>query len=105
MSATAARASGRRILVATRPMSRVGRARERAETTGSIQLLVDADSHRILGATILGIEADEVIHCIVDIMYADAPYTVLQHAVHTHPTVSKLIPTVLDSLHPLERSA
>jgi pyruvate/2-oxoglutarate dehydrogenase complex dihydrolipoamide dehydrogenase (E3) component len=102
MNATEARASGRRVLIGTRPMARVGRARERGETAGSIQILVDADSRMILGATILGIEGDEAIHSIVDIMYADVPYTVLERAVHAHPTVSELIPTVLGSLKPLE---
>ena len=101
MTATEARASGRRVLVGKRPMTRVGRARERGETTGSMQILVDADSQRIVGATILGIEGDEAIHTIVDIMYADVPYTVLERAVHAHPTVSELIPTVLGSLAPL----
>ena len=102
MTATEARASGRRVLIGTRPMARVGRARERGETAGSIQILVDADSRLILGATILGIEGDEAIHSIVDIMYADVPYTVLERAVHAHPTVSELLPTVLGSLKPLE---
>lgn len=105
MTAAEARASGRRILIGKRAMARVGRARERGETQGSMQILVDADSRRILGATILGIEGDEAIHSIVDVMYAGVPYTVLQHAVHAHPTVSELIPTVLDSLQPLEANA
>jgi pyruvate/2-oxoglutarate dehydrogenase complex dihydrolipoamide dehydrogenase (E3) component len=101
MNEAEARASGRRVLVAKREMSRVGRARERGETRGFIKIMVDADTQRILGAAILGIEGDEAIHCIVDIMYADAPYTVLQQAVHAHPTVSELIPTVLGELRPL----
>jgi pyruvate/2-oxoglutarate dehydrogenase complex dihydrolipoamide dehydrogenase (E3) component len=102
MTETEARASGRRVLVGKRAMARVGRARERGETAGFIQILVDGDSRAILGATILGVEGDEAIHSIVDTMYADVPYTVLQRAVHAHPTVSELIPTVLDSLKPLE---
>jgi len=102
MTATEARASGRRVLIGSRPMTRVGRARERGEMAGSIQILVDADTRQILGATILGIEGDEAIHSIVDIMYADVPYTVLERAVHAHPTVSELLPTVLGSLKPLE---
>jgi pyruvate/2-oxoglutarate dehydrogenase complex dihydrolipoamide dehydrogenase (E3) component len=101
MNEAEARASGRKILVGKREMSRVGRARERGETRGFIKIMVDADTQRILGAAILGIEGDEAIHCIVDIMYADAPYTVLQQAVHAHPTVSELIPTVLGELRPL----
>jgi pyruvate/2-oxoglutarate dehydrogenase complex dihydrolipoamide dehydrogenase (E3) component len=102
MTAAEARASGRRVLIGKRAMARVGRARERGETSGSIQILVDADSRQILGATILGIEGDEAIHTIVDTMYADVPYTVLERAVHAHPTVSELIPTVLSELKPLE---
>jgi len=105
MTAAEARASGRRILVGKRAMTRVGRARERGETTGSMQILVDADSRRILGAAILGIEGDEAIHSIVDVMYSNVPYTVLEHAVHAHPTVSELIPTVLGSLQPLDSAA
>ena len=66
-----------------------------------MKILVNADTQRILGATILGIEGDEVIHSILDIMYADAPYTVIQRAVHIHPTVSELIPTTLADLKPL----
>jgi pyruvate/2-oxoglutarate dehydrogenase complex dihydrolipoamide dehydrogenase (E3) component len=105
MTATEARASGRRVLIGKRPMAKVGRARERGETFGSMQILVDADSRQILGATILGIEGDEAIHSIVDTMYADVPYTVLERAVHAHPTVSELIPTVLGALQPLEGTA
>lgn len=65
-------------------------------------ILVAADTKEILGAAILGVEGDEAIHCILDIMYAKAPYTVIQRAVHIHPTVSELIPTVLGELGPLE---
>lgn len=101
MNASEARATGREVLVGRRPMSRVGRARERGETDGFIQILVDAGTHEILGATILGIEGDEAIHSIVDVMYARAPYEVLMRAVHAHPTVSELIPTVLEGLAPL----
>ena len=101
MSEQEARASGRPLLAATMPMTRVGRARERGETTGFMQVLVDAETKRILGAALLGIEADEVIHCLLDLMYADAPYTVIQRAMHIHPTVSELIPTLLGELKPL----
>ena len=66
-----------------------------------MQILIDAQSERILGATILGIGGDEVIHAILDVMCADAPYTVIQRAMHIHPTVSELIPTLLGNLHPL----
>ena len=96
------RKSGRKALVGKRMMARVGRARERGETQGFIKVVVDAETKEILGAAILGIDVDEAIHCIMDVMYAKAPYTVIQRAVHIHPTVSELIPTVLGSLEPLE---
>ena len=89
-------------LVATMPMTRVGRAKERGETAGFMKVLVDADTKRLLGAALLGIEGDEVIHMLLDIMYARAPYTVIQRAMHIHPTVSELIPTLLERLEPLK---
>ncbi len=95
------RASGRKALIAKRPMSRVSRAVEKGETQGFMKVLVDAESKQILGAAILGIGGDEIIHSILDIMYARAPYTVIQRAVHIHPTVSELIPTMLAELRPL----
>jgi pyruvate/2-oxoglutarate dehydrogenase complex dihydrolipoamide dehydrogenase (E3) component len=101
MTEREARASGRRVLVGRRPMTRVGRAVEKGETQGSMKVLVDADSKLILGAAILGTGGDEVIHCILDVMYARAPYTVMQRAMHIHPTVSELIPTMLGELQPL----
>jgi pyruvate/2-oxoglutarate dehydrogenase complex dihydrolipoamide dehydrogenase (E3) component len=87
-------------LIATMPMSRVGRARERGETDGFMKVLVDAQTKRILGASIVGIEGDEAIHTFIDTMTADAPYTTLQFAMHVHPTVSELVPTLLDGLRP-----
>jgi len=96
-----ARSSGRRVLMGMRPMTRVGRAVEKGETQGFMKVLVDADSKEFLGATILGTGGDEVIHCVLDMMYARAPYTVMQRAMHIHPTVSELLPTVLDELQPL----
>ena len=101
MTEVQARKSGRRVLMAKRPMTRVGRAIEKGETQGFMKILVDADSKEILGANILGTSGDEAIHCILDLMYARAPYTVLQRAVHIHPTVSELIPTMLGDLQPL----
>lgn len=95
------RASGRRVLGATLPMVRVSRARERDETTGFMSILVDADSQKILGATLLGIEADEVIHVLLDLMYAGAPVSVLRQAMHIHPTVSELLPSLVSKLEPL----
>jgi len=99
------RASGRKALMAKLPMARVGRARERGETQGFMKVLVDAETERILGAALLGIGGDEIAHSLLDVMYADAPYTVIQRAVHIHPTVTELIPTMLGSLAPLEEAA
>ena len=93
--------TGRRALIGTRPMTRVKRAVEKGETAGFMKIIVDADTHEILGAAILGTGGDEVIHSIADAMYAKAPYTVIQRAVHIHPTVSELIPTMLGELQPL----
>ncbi|HVH44171.1 MAG TPA: FAD-containing oxidoreductase [Labilithrix sp.] len=101
MTEAEARASGRRVLVGKRPMSRVGRATERGETHGFIKVLVDGDTKELLGAAILGIEGDEAVHAIADVMYARAPYTTISRAVHMHPTVSELIPTTLQNLVPL----
>ena len=102
MTENQVRESGRKALAAKMMMSRVGRARERSETQGFMKILGDADSERILGAAILGIGGDEVIHCVLDTMYADAPYTVIQRAMHIHPTVAELIPTMLGDLKPLD---
>ncbi len=93
--------SGRKVLVGKMMMERVGRARERSETQGFMKILIDAETQRILGAAILGIGGDEVIHSVLDVMYADAPYTAIQRAVHIHPTVTELIPTMLGDLKPL----
>lgn len=88
--------------MATRPMTRVGRAVERGETQGLMKILVDAETQQILGAAVLGVGGDEVIHSVLDVMYAGAPYTVIQRAVHIHPTVTELIPTMLADLKPLQ---
>ncbi|HEX2829629.1 MAG TPA: FAD-containing oxidoreductase [Burkholderiales bacterium] len=101
MSEAEVRKSGRKALIGRMPMTRVGRARERGETQGFMKVLVDAGSKQFLGAALLGIEGDEVVHTIADLMYARAPYTVMQRAVHVHPTVSELLPTLLGSLEPL----
>jgi pyruvate/2-oxoglutarate dehydrogenase complex dihydrolipoamide dehydrogenase (E3) component len=102
MTESAVRKAGRKALMATRPMTRVGRAVEKGETQGFMKILVDADTKEILGASLLGIECDEVIHSILDVMYARAPYTVIQRAVHIHPTITELIPTMLGDLKPLD---
>jgi len=101
MTEREARASGRSVLVGRMKMARVGRARERSETQGFMQVLVDAGTQRIMGATLLGIEADEAIHCIIDVMSAGLPYTAIRRSVHIHPTVSELIPTLFGELRPL----
>lgn len=100
MTEAEARKSSRNVLTGTRLMTRVGRAREKGETQGLMKILVDADTKEILGAAILGVEGDEAIHCILDVMYTKAPYTAIQRAVHIHPTVSELIPTMLGDLKP-----
>ena len=96
-----ARASGRKVLAGRMMMTRVGRARERGETQGFMKVLVDAETKKILGAALLGIEGDEAVHSIIDVMYSGAPYTVIQRAVHIHPTVTELIPTLLGKLEAL----
>lgn len=101
MTETQVRETGRKALVGKMKMARVGRARERSETQGFMKILIDAESKKILGAAILGIGGDEVIHSLTDVMHADAAYTVIQRAVHIHPTVSELIPTMLGDLRPL----
>lgn len=95
------RKSGKKFLMATRAMNTIARAKEKGETNGFMKIMVDADTKKILGASILGIEGDEIIHSILDIMYAEAPYTVIKKAVHIHPTVSELIPTTLAALKPI----
>jgi pyruvate/2-oxoglutarate dehydrogenase complex dihydrolipoamide dehydrogenase (E3) component len=96
---TEARASGRRVLSGLMPMSRVGRANERGETQGFMKVVVDADTERILGAALLCIEGDEIVHALLDVMAAGASYKVIQRAMHIHPTVSELLPTLLANLH------
>jgi len=98
---TQAKKTGRKVLMGKRPMTKVGRAVEKGETLGFMKVLIDADTKRIMGASILGTGGDEAIHSILDVMYADKPYTVIQRAVHIHPTVSELIPTMLGELQPL----
>lgn len=101
MTESQVKESGRKALVGKMMMARVGRARERSETQGFMKVLIDAESEQILGATILGIGGDEVIHALTDVMYAGASYKVIQRATHIHPTVSELVPTMLGDLKPL----
>ena len=94
------RKSGRAALAVKHPMSRVGRAIEKGETHGFIKITVDAETKQILGAAILGTGGDEVVHVLLDVMYAKAPYTIVQRAMHIHPTVAEFLPTVLSKLEP-----
>jgi pyruvate/2-oxoglutarate dehydrogenase complex dihydrolipoamide dehydrogenase (E3) component len=103
MTEAEVRASGRDALVGVMPMTRVGRAKERGETQGFMKVLVDAQTERILGASLLCIDGDEIVHSLLDVMAANAPYTVIARAVHIHPTVSELIPTLLQQMKPLPK--
>jgi pyruvate/2-oxoglutarate dehydrogenase complex dihydrolipoamide dehydrogenase (E3) component len=102
MSEKEARASGRNVLMATRPMHQIGRAKEKDETAGLIKILVDADSEEFLGAAVLGIGGDEIINMFTPYMYTKQSYKLFRRAVLTHPTVSELIPWILDDLEPLK---
>jgi pyruvate/2-oxoglutarate dehydrogenase complex dihydrolipoamide dehydrogenase (E3) component len=102
MSEGEVRKSGRKALVGKRPMTRVGRAVEKGETQGFMKVVVDAETEQILGAAIFGVGGDEVIHSILDIMTAKLPYTAISRTMHIHPTVSELVPTMLQDLQPLE---
>ncbi len=102
MTAAEVRKSGRPALIATMAMEDVSRASEKGETKGFMKILVDQETKQILGASLLGLAGDEVIHCILDLMYAKAPFTVMQRAMHIHPTVSEFVPTMLGELVPLQ---
>ena len=102
MTVEEVRKSGRKALVGKRPMTRVGRAVEKGETQGFMKVVVDAETEEILGAAILGVGGDEVIHAILDIMTAKKPYTAISRTMHIHPTVSELVPTMLEEMTPLE---
>jgi pyruvate/2-oxoglutarate dehydrogenase complex dihydrolipoamide dehydrogenase (E3) component len=96
------RRSGRPALIGVRSMSRVNRAVEKGESLGFMKVLVDAESRQILGASLLGVGCDEAIHCLLDVMQAKAPFTAISGSVHIHPTVSELIPTLLQTLKRLQ---
>jgi pyruvate/2-oxoglutarate dehydrogenase complex dihydrolipoamide dehydrogenase (E3) component len=102
MTEAQVRKSGRPALIATMAMEDVSRAVEKGETKGFMKILVDEETKQILGASLLGLAGDEVIHCILDVMYAKAPCTVMQRAMHIHPTVSEFIPTMIGELAPLQ---
>ncbi|ESY52415.1 MULTISPECIES: FAD-containing oxidoreductase [unclassified Mesorhizobium] len=101
MTEAAVKKSGRKALVGQRPMTRVGRAIEKGETQGFMKILVDADTREILGCSVLGPGGDEAVHCVLDLMYAKAPVDTLARAVHIHPNVSELLPTIAQELKPL----
>ena len=101
LTETEVRRTGRPALMATMPMEDVSRAYEKGETTGFMKILVAQDNAQILGASLLGLAGDEVVHCLLDLMYAKAPYTVVRRAMHIHPTVAEFIPTMMGELKPL----
>jgi pyruvate/2-oxoglutarate dehydrogenase complex dihydrolipoamide dehydrogenase (E3) component len=101
MTAADAQTSGRRTLIGKIAMEDVSRAFEKGETEGFMKILVDSDTKEILGAAFLGVSGDEVVHCVLDVMYAKAPFTVLKRAMHIHPTVAEFLPGLLDDLAPL----
>jgi pyruvate/2-oxoglutarate dehydrogenase complex dihydrolipoamide dehydrogenase (E3) component len=82
-------------------MSKVSRAIENGETQGFIKICVDAETKEILGAAILGTGGDEVVQVLLDAMYAKTPYTVVERAMHIHPTVAEFLPTILSKLEPM----
>lgn len=100
MSETEARKTGRKLLIGTRPMTRVGRAKEKGETLGFMKVIADAETKEILGASLLGTGCDEAVQSILDVMYSGRPYTTITHAVHIHPTISELVPTVFGEMQP-----
>jgi pyruvate/2-oxoglutarate dehydrogenase complex dihydrolipoamide dehydrogenase (E3) component len=102
MTEAEVRNTGKPALISTVAMEDVSRASEKGETKGFMKILVDQDSKQILGASLLGLAGDEVIHCIIDLMYAKAPYTVMQRAMHIHPTVSEFLPTMMQDFKPLQ---
>jgi pyruvate/2-oxoglutarate dehydrogenase complex dihydrolipoamide dehydrogenase (E3) component len=96
-----ARKAGKKALVARLDMQRVSRARLRGETQGFMKIVVDAETQKILGAALLGLSGDEVMHTILDLMYAGAPYTLLERVMHAHPTVSEYLPVLIGKLEPV----
>jgi len=102
MTEAEVRRTGRQAMIGTLKMEVVGRAFEKGETLGFMKILVDKASKQILGASFLGLSGDEIVHSILDLMYANAPYSVLQRAVHIHPTVSEYIPVMISNLKDLQ---
>jgi pyruvate/2-oxoglutarate dehydrogenase complex dihydrolipoamide dehydrogenase (E3) component len=102
MTESDVRRKGIKALVARMPMEDVGRAFERSETKGFMKVIVDAETKQLLGAALLGIEGDEIVQGLLEMMYARAPWTVIRRAMHIHPTVYEMIPYMFDSLQPLD---
>ena len=102
MTEAEVRKTGKPALISTLAMQHVSRAYERGDTKGFMKILADRDSKQILGASFLGLAGDEVIHCVLDAMYAKAPYTLIERAMHIHPTVSEYIPVMMGNLKPLQ---
>lgn len=102
MNAYDIKKAGIKAKVASRPMSKIARAKEMGETQGMLKIYIEEETDKILGATFLGTGADEYIHTIIDQMYAGQKYDTIRDAVHIHPTVSELLPTMLENLKPLE---
>ena len=102
MTEAEVRKSGRPALIATLPMEDVSRAFEKGETSGFIKILVDKETKQFLGASFFGLSGDEIVHTVLDQMYAKAPCTVIARAMHIHPTVSEFLPTMLQELRELE---
>ena len=102
MTEAEAKASGRPVLVGTRPMTRVSRAVEKGETLGFMKVLADAESRKVLGAAILGTGGDEAVHAVLDLMYAGGSVETILQAVHIHPTVAELLPTVFGEMRLLD---
>ena len=101
MTEAEVRKSGRAALIAIRPMENVSRAYEKGETRGFMKIIVEKETKQFLGASFLGLNGDEIVHTVLDQMYAKTPYTVMARAMHIHPTVTELLPTMLGELRPL----
>ncbi|MEP0711329.1 MAG: FAD-dependent oxidoreductase, partial [Algoriphagus sp.] len=102
MTLSQAKDSGKKLLFSRMPMSDISRAKEKGETQGKMEVIIDADSEQILGATVFGTGADEIIGTFLTAMYGKMSYKTLMNSVQTHPTVTELIPTLLQQLKPLK---
>jgi pyruvate/2-oxoglutarate dehydrogenase complex dihydrolipoamide dehydrogenase (E3) component len=102
MTVREARQSGRNVLQAEVPMSSVSRAILESETTGLIRILVDADSDEILGATILGLHADDLIQTVGLAMQTGVRAGDVRKVLPIHPTMAEFIPSMMGLLSPLD---